>query len=64
MCLMISLRDMVGRSLILDRLGFKTGPVAGDGLATGGAALTGGPSFGDTSYCVMEGIGAEPCLAE
>ena len=64
MCLMISSWDMVERSLILDRLEFKTGPVSGDGLATGGVAFTGGTLFGDTGSCVTEGMGAGTCLAE
>ena len=64
MCLMIFLRDMVERSLILDRSGFKTGAVAGDGVATGGTALIAGASFDDAGYCVTEGMGDVPCLAQ
>ena len=64
MCLMIFLWDMLERSLILDRSGFKTGAVAGDGVATGGADLIGGTLFDDAGYCVTEGMGGGPCLAQ
>ena len=64
MCFRISPWDMVERSLILDRSGFKMGPGAGDEFATGGGALACGDSFGDTGSCVTEGVGAGPCLTE
>ena len=64
MCFRISSRDMVERSLILDRSGFKMRPVDGDGLATGGRALACGASFGYAGSCVTEGIEDGPCLAE
>ena len=64
MCLRTSSRDMVESSLMLDRAGFKTGTVAGEGLATGGAAFDGCATFDDTGYWVMDGIGAGACLAE
>ena len=64
MYLILSLWDMVERSWILDTSGFKTGTVAGERLATGGATFAGGASFGETGSCVTDGIEAVPCLAE
>ena len=64
MCLRKSSRDMVESSLMLDRAGFKTGTVAGEGLATGGAAFDDCTLFSDTGSWVTDGVGAGACLAE
>ena len=59
---LISNRDIVEMSLILERSVSKTGTAAGGGLAMGGVPPTGGTSFKDTSSYITVGTGIGPCL--